>query len=126
MNRILTACALLCVAASTGCRTNASSAATSDSGTDSPRSAPAAVAGPASLPDGRYTLVVHGMSCPKCISNVELQLTRIKGVVRPVIDMQHGFVVIEVEGGTAPTKLAITDAVIDSGFTLVEIRGGGR
>ena len=130
MNRILTACALLCVAASTGCRTNASSAATSDStsssGTDAPRSAPAAVAGPASLPDGRYTLVVHGMSCPKCISNVELQLTRIKGVVRPVIDMQHGFVLIEVEGGTAPTKLAITDAVIDSGFTLVEIRGGGR
>lgn len=85
---------------------------------------PAAIAGPTSLSDGRYTLVVHGMSCPKCISNVEMQLTRIKGITHPTVDMKHGFVRVEVAGGAAPTKAAIANAIADSGFTLVEIRGG--
>jgi len=90
-----------------------------------PRSAssPAAVAGPNTLADGRYTLVVHGMSCPKCISNVEMQLTRIKGITHPTVDMKNGFVRVDVEGGATPTKDAIANAIADSGFTLVEIRG---
>ena len=87
-------------------------------------SSPAAIAGPASLSDGRYTLVVHGMSCPKCISNVEMQLTRISGITHQVVDMKNGFVRVEVAGGSAPTKDAIANAIADSGFTLVEIRGG--
>ena len=91
-----------------------------------PRStaSPAAVAGPSTLTDGRYTLVVHGMSCPKCISNVELQLTRISGITHPIVDMKNGFVRVEVSGGTSPSKDAIANAIADSGFTLVEIRGG--
>ena len=91
--------------------------------TPSSSSSPAAIAGPASLSDGRYTLVVHGMSCPKCISNVEMQLTRIKGVTHPTVDMKNGFVRVDVEGGATPTKDAIANAIADSGFTLVEIRG---
>jgi len=83
---------------------------------------PGAVRGPDSLPDGRYTLVVHGMSCPKCISNVEMQLVRVGGVVRPEIDMKNGFVHIAVEGGSTPRRDAIASAITDSGFTLVEIR----
>jgi copper chaperone CopZ len=83
---------------------------------------PGAVRGPDSLPDGRYTLVVHGMSCPKCISNVEMQLVRVGGVVRPEIDMKNGFVHIAVEGGSTPRRDAISAAITDSGFTLVEIR----
>ncbi len=90
------------------------------------RTAQAEIIGPVTLADGSYRLVVHGMSCPKCISNVELQLSRIRGVVRPVIDMKHGFVRIEVEGGAEPSKADLTEAVMDSGFTLVEIRGGER
>jgi len=116
MNRSTIACALLCAATLSGC------AATPPA----QRSSPSAVAGPETLADGRYTLVVHGMSCPKCISNVELQLARIRGVARPVIDMKNGFVRIEVEGGAEPSKADLTEAVTDSGFTLVEIRGGER
>ncbi|MFM1804889.1 MAG: Heavy-metal-associated domain [Planctomycetota bacterium] len=86
--------------------------------------APGAVRGPSSLPTGRYELVVNGMSCPKCVSNVELQLTRIPGVVRPVVDMKNGKVTIDVEDGNAPSSSAIASAIADSGFTLVEIRGG--
>lgn len=81
------------------------------------------IVGPETLPDGNYTLVVHGMSCPKCISNVEMQLARIKGIVHPAIDMKHGFVRIDVEGGANPSKNLIASAIADSGFTLVEIRG---
>lgn len=90
-----------------------------------PRSSPAIV-GPSSLAAGSYQLVVHGMSCPKCISNVELQLTRIAGVTRPVVDMKNGIVAIEVTADANPSKNAIANAIADSGFTLVEIRGGTR
>ncbi|MFM2164179.1 MAG: hypothetical protein RL325_616 [Planctomycetota bacterium] len=83
---------------------------------------PGAVRGPESLADGRYTLVVHGMSCPKCISNVEMQLVRVGGIVHPQIDMKNGFVHIAVEGGATPRRDAIASAIEDSGFTLVEIR----
>ena len=108
----LLACALL--AALPCCATACPSAA---------RSSPAIV-GPSSLTAGTYQLVVHGMSCPKCISNVELQLTRITGVTRPVVDMKNGIVAIDVTGGANPSKDAIANAIADSGFTLVEIRGG--
>ncbi len=87
-------------------------------------SAPAAIAGPTSLADGRYTLVVHGMSCPKCISNVEMQLTRIQGITHPTVDMKNGFVRIDVHSDNAPSKTVIANAIEDSGFTLVEIREG--
>lgn len=85
---------------------------------------PGSVAGPSTLSDGAYTLVVHGMSCPKCVSNVELQLERIGGVTHPVVDMKNGFVHVDVEGGRGPSKGSITTAIADAGFTLVEIRGG--
>lgn len=113
MHRIHVIAAALCVALSASCGS-----------TPRATSSPAAVAGPNTLTDGRYTLVVHGMSCPKCISNVELQLTRISGITHPIVDMKNGFVRVEVAGGSAPTKDAIANAIADSGFTLVEIRGG--
>lgn len=111
MNRpALLGCALIALAPIASCAST-------------PTSSPAAVAGPELLGDGRYQLVVHGMSCPKCISNVEMQLARIKGIVHPAIDMKHGFVRIDVEGGANPSKNLIASAIADSGFTLVEIRG---
>ena len=112
MNRpALLGCALIALAPIASCAST-------------PTSSPAAVAGPELLGDGRYQLVVHGMSCPKCISNVELQLTRIGGIVRPTVDMKNGLVAFEVEGGRQPSKARIASAIADSGFTLVEIRGG--
>ncbi len=84
------------------------------------------VRGPDTLETGNYTLVVHGMSCPKCISNVELQLARIRGVSKPMIDMKHGFVTITVTtaSGTEPTKPQLASAIADAGFSLIEIRSG--
>lgn len=74
------------------------------------------------LPAGRYALVVFGMSCPKCISNVDLQLGKITGVAHPKVDMKHGIVTIDVPGPTEPSRDAIFQAILDAGFTLREIR----
>jgi copper chaperone CopZ len=78
--------------------------------------------GDGTLAPGRYDLVVHGMSCPKCISNLDLQLTRINGVRDPRVDMKNGVVAITVEIGASPSRRAIANAVQDAGFTLAEIR----
>ena len=74
------------------------------------------------LTPGHYALVVFGMSCPKCISNVDLQLGRIAGIVNPKVDMKHGIVTIEVPGPAEPSRAAIFRAILDAGFTLREIR----
>lgn len=81
------------------------------------------VIGPSTLANGNYRLVVRGMSCPKCISNVELQLARIPGITRPEVDMKNGVVTVKVDGNHQPSKESIAGAIADSGFTLVEIRG---
>jgi len=115
--------AQLCAAAMTfatailcGC---ASTPSTSDNATTT-----TALSSPAALRDGHYTLVVNGMSCPKCISNVEMQLTRIGGVTHPLVDMKNGFVTIDIVGGKAPSRESIAGAIADAGFTLVDVRGG--
>jgi copper chaperone CopZ len=74
------------------------------------------------LTPGKYALVVFGMSCPKCISNVDLQLAKITGVAHPKVDMKHGIVTIEVIGPEQPSREALFRAIGDAGFTLREIR----
>lgn len=81
-----------------------------------------AAVGDGNLAPGRYDLVVHGMSCPKCISNVDLQLKRIDGVSDPKVDMKHGIVAITVREGASPSRGAVASAITDAGFTLAEIR----
>lgn len=86
------------------------------------RGASLAALGEGPLSPGRYDLVVRGMSCPKCISNVDLQLKRIEGVLDPKVDMKHGIVTITVREGSSPSRAAIATAIGDAGFTLAEIR----
>jgi len=94
----------------------------STSSTSSDRAGALAMVGDGTLAPGRYDLVVRGMSCPKCISNVDLQLKRIDGVLDPKVDMKHGVVAITVREGAAPARAAIASAISDAGFTLAEIR----
>ena len=81
-----------------------------------------AVATAPALTPGKYALVVFGMSCPKCISNVDLQLAKIAGIAHPKVDMKHGIVTIEVIGPEQPSREALFRAIGDAGFTLREIR----
>jgi copper chaperone CopZ len=103
-----------------GCAATGSSSASSSA---SPAASPVAI-GDGTLGPGRYDLVVRGMSCPKCISNVDLQLKRIDGVANPKVDMKHGVVSVTVREGASPSRAAVARAIEDAGFTLVEIRAG--
>jgi len=82
---------------------------------------PGAVEGPDLLGPGRYALSVRGMSCPKCISNVDLQLARIAGVRDVAVDMKHGLVRLSVAEGREVRKDALAQAVGDAGFTLASV-----
>ena len=63
------------------------------------------------------------MSCPKCISNVDLQLKRLPGVASATVDMKHGTVTVEVAGDARPSARDFASAVADAGFTLSSIDG---
>jgi copper chaperone CopZ len=98
--------------------------AASPTHTGTPSEAALAAIGDGTLAPGRHDLFVRGMSCPKCISNVDLQLKRIDGVVDPQVDMKNGRVAITVREGASPSRAAVARAIEDAGFTLVEIRAG--
>lgn len=100
----------------------AACASTPSTSTHDPASSPGAVYAPETLAPGRYALVVLGMSCPKCISNVDLQLARIEGLRDAKVDMRHGLVTFAVPGPTQPSRAAVSQAILDAGFTLREIR----
>jgi copper chaperone CopZ len=86
------------------------------------RASAGAVEGPASIGPGRYALEVLGMSCPKCISNVDLQLARIAGVGDIAVDMKHGLVTLSVASGAEVSRDRLAAAVEDAGFTLRAVR----
>jgi len=68
-------------------------------------------------------LHVKGMSCPKCVTNVDIQLARIPGVKKSSIDMAAGAVTVELDPAKGITRGALAKAVDDSGLTLASIEG---
>lgn len=68
-------------------------------------------------------LLVKGMSCPKCVTNVDIQLARIPGVKKSQIDMSTGVVTVDFDPSKSVTRGALAKAVDDSGLTLASIEG---
>lgn len=70
------------------------------------------------------TLIVRGLSCPKCAYNVNLQLEKVDGVGETHIDMGAGEVKVMFDAlaGQHPSKSRLAKAVTDAGFTVVDIR----
>lgn len=70
------------------------------------------------------TLVVRGLSCPKCANNVNLQLDKVAGVGETHIDMGAGEVRVTFDRLAAahPSKARLAQAITDAGFTVVDIR----
>lgn len=66
------------------------------------------------------TFVVYGMSCPQCSANIDRQFQRIDGVSDVSIDLESGVVSVYFVPGTTPSPAAMRQAIVDSGFTLVE------
>jgi copper chaperone CopZ len=71
------------------------------------------------------TLVVHGLSCPQCASNVDKQLLAVKGVQQVNVNLGNGQVVVLVSKDQPPTGMQLADAVKKSGYTLIRIDPGG-
>ena len=68
-------------------------------------------------------LHVLGMSCPKCVSNVDIQLMRVPGVQKAQIDMGTGIVTVDFDPSKQITRAALAKAVDDSGLTISSIEG---
>ncbi len=66
-------------------------------------------------------LVAHGMACPKCVSNADLQLMKLDGVRAVAIDMKHGFITVEVDPDHRPTRDDYARAIDAAGLTLVSV-----
>lgn len=73
------------------------------------------------LTSDRATLYINGMSCPLCVTNVDQQLMRVRGVSHSSVDLSTGKVVIEMPGNTKPSPKRLADAADDAGVTLVRI-----
>jgi len=106
----------------------ASSGGTTSPGSTSDSTAAAksgtATASNDSIADARATVQVSGLACPKCASNVEVQLVKIPGVRVENIDMKHGFVQVVFEQDPHPSPARLARAVEDSGLTYVGVAAG--
>ena len=71
------------------------------------------------------TLVVHGMGCPQCSSNVDKQLLAVKGVQQVHVNLGTGQVTVAVSAQQPPTERQLAAAIKKSGYTLVRIDEGG-
>lgn len=70
----------------------------------------------------RATLYVNGMGCPLCVSNVDKQLERVKGVESVKVDLGAGTVDVGLMGKTKPSAAQLAEAVDNAGLTLVKIK----
>lgn len=75
-----------------------------------------------SLKAAQAELVVNGLGCPQCASNVDVQLMRLPGVKKADVDLSRGVVTIAMAGERRPSPFQIREAVLDAGFTLVRIQ----
>jgi copper chaperone CopZ len=71
------------------------------------------------------TLVVHGMGCPQCSSNVDKQLLAVRGVREVHVNLGTGQVTVALSQEQPPTGKQLAAAIKRSGYTLVRIDEGG-
>jgi copper chaperone len=69
----------------------------------------------------RVTLVVYGMSCPLCATNVDKQLLAVDGVTNVEVDLSTGRIDVALADSPRPTTRQLASAVTRSGFTLMDI-----
>lgn len=100
----------LAITLTTGCAsTGGAGPAIADSAESEPIASPGA------------TLVVHGMGCPLCANNLDLELAALNGVTAVLIDLGSGQVQMGVAPGSRVARSSIAATVEDAGFTLKSI-----
>jgi copper chaperone len=106
------------------CFTGVSCSSSDSAGTQASAKTPAISDQPLTTPTA--TLLVHGLSCPQCASNVDKQLLAVKGVQQVNVNLGNGQVVVLVSRDQPPTGAQLAAAVKKSGYTLVRIDPGGE
>ena len=71
--------------------------------------------------DQHVDLVVYGLSCPLCATNLDQQVQRVPGVRNSWIDLDSGRVRVEVEEGALVDVADLARAVENAGFTLKSV-----
>jgi copper chaperone CopZ len=67
-------------------------------------------------------ITVHGMGCPQCANNLDLQLRAVPGVQDVEVDMGSGVVRVTLAGQLPrPSRKQLAEAVRDSGFTPLRV-----
>lgn len=110
--------ALLALAIVTGFSTGCATTRTADT---SPAPATVGVATDQPIDADGVTIAVRGLSCPKCATGVDQQLSKIDGVRRVHVDLSTGDIAVDFDLHPRPTLAQLARAVEDSGFTLVSI-----
>jgi len=120
----LLACAIAALAA---CSSTPSSTSGADGGaTPTATASPAVVAASAAastslsnepIEASAAFIVVAGLACPKCASNIDVQLTRIPGVQVRNVDMKNGLVRVAFQSTPHPSTTQLARAVEDAGLT---------
>jgi len=98
--------------------------ACASSPTSSQPSSALVTASPEPLTQSGAVIEVAGLACPKCASNVDVQLSRIAGVHVENIDMKHGLVQVRFDSDPHPSPARLARAVEDSGLTYLGVRAG--
>jgi copper chaperone CopZ len=78
-----------------------------------------------SAPDAQRNtaiLWVHGMACPQCANNVDLQLLKVPGVEGVKVDMGSGMVFATLSESNPPSQEQLSRAIERTGFTLKRIQ----
>ena len=70
---------------------------------------------------GEALLLVHGLSCPLCASNLYDELNTVPGVVKTWGNLDTGLVHVEMGPEQTVTEADLNQAVADAGFTLKTI-----
>lgn len=81
----------------------------------------AAVAATEPLAGAGATVLVSGLSCPKCATNAELALREVPGVLSADLDLSTGEIAL-VFGKQKPAPAQIAKAVERAGFTFRGLR----
>src|SRR5438046_2263043 len=69
-------------------------------------------------PTPTATLLVHGLSCPQCSSNVDKQLMAVQGVQQVQVNLGTGQVAVRLNESHPPTSNQLAAAIKKSGYTL--------
>lgn len=74
----------------------------------------------APVASNRVRLYVNGMGCPQCVSNIDLQLGKLRGVKSTKVNLGDGTVDVEFYSKERPSPAQLSKAV-SGDFTLVKI-----